>query len=314
MRRTLSWLFSLGLITVIAVGWFERYALYDWWQLRNYTPPAAVVQLTTDTTMTPATQHLFYVNHPLVEGRDLFNQSCPNNGGEQTIVLGCYHDHERGIFVFDVTDSRLSGVEQVTTAHEALHALYERLSTKDKNYVNGLLQDFYQNGLQDQRIKDTVAAYQKSEPNDVVNEMHSIFGTEVRDLPASLEDYYKRYFTDRKQIVAYSEKYESAFTSINDQAEQIKNRLSSLKASIDQLKGQLSQEAAALARDRASISSQAQADAFNVRVRAYNNQVAQLDQQIAEYNSLLDQYKQLAVQQKQLFQAIDSRQTTLQPQ
>ena len=33
---------------------------------------------------------------------------------EKTIILGCYHSDQEGIFVYNVTDPRLSGVEQVT--------------------------------------------------------------------------------------------------------------------------------------------------------------------------------------------------------
>ena len=128
-------------------------------------------------------------------------------------MLGCYHSGQSGIFVLDVTDSRLDGVEQVTAAHEMLHAAYDRLSRSERSKVDAMLEDYYKNDLKDQRIVETINAYKKSEPKDVVNEMHSIFATEIASLPAPLEKYYQRYFTDRGQIVANAERYKSEFTS-----------------------------------------------------------------------------------------------------
>ena len=71
-------------------------------------------------------------------------------------MLGCYHSNQDGIFLYNVQDARLAGVQQVTAAHEMLHAAYDRLSTKDKNYVDGLLMDYLQERPQDQRIIDTM--------------------------------------------------------------------------------------------------------------------------------------------------------------
>src|ERR1700741_2054773 len=123
-----------GLIVLILVllliggTWLKRNAVYDWIRLRNYQVPSQIVQLATDTSMTPSATHLFYVNRPAIQDKNEFNQSCPNNGGERTIILGCYHGHQTGIFLYTVSDPQLNGVMQVTAAHEALHALYERLS------------------------------------------------------------------------------------------------------------------------------------------------------------------------------------------
>src|SRR5262249_17898052 len=123
-------------------------------------------------------------NHPEIDTKNNFSSNCPNNGGEKTVILGCYHPDQNGIFVLGVSDPRLDGVMQVTAAHEMLHAEYDRLNSKDRSYVNGLLMDYYEHDLHDQRIQDVIAAYKLSEPNDVVNEMHAVFGTEIAKLPA----------------------------------------------------------------------------------------------------------------------------------
>ncbi len=275
-------------------------------RLRNYSPPQAIVQLATDATFTPDARHIFYVYHPELDDRGTFNSHCSSKG-EQTIVLGCYIS-PTGIYVYDVSDARLSGVKQVTAAHEMLHAAYDRLSSKDKAHIDDLINQAYA-GVTDERIRKNIDSYRK-DGADVTNELHSILGTEVPSLPAELEQYYQRYFTNRAQVVADSQKYEGVFTSLQNQAESIAQQLTALKTQIDNLEQQLSQQQSSLENDRPAIQTQAQADAFNARVRSFNNQVALVNKLVSEYNNLRDQYNQLAVQQQQLFKALDSRPAT----
>ncbi len=313
------------LVGLTTTAWIERQSVYDWLRLRNYQPSADIVQLAADTTMGEPARHLFYVNHAVIEDSNAFNQDCPDNGGEKTIVLGCYHSGQTGIFLYQVNDSRLSGVEQVTAAHETLHAIYERLSPKDRKYVDGLLQDFYEHDLKDKRLLSIVDSYRKSEPNDVVNEMHSVFGTEVRDLPPALEAYYARYFTDRKKIVSYSEQYEKAFSDRKAQADSylvqinaIEDQLAGLKTEINNLETSLTDQYQALAQERQHTSDPA---AFNAKVAAYNNQVnvyrnkvEAYNQLVKQHNDLLNKYKAVALEENELIKAIDSHQASVESQ
>jgi hypothetical protein len=92
-------------------------ALEDWWSLRGYSPADSISKLAEEDTMTPKAEHLFYVTHPeLISDKTQFRTACPL--AEQTIVLGCYYQvpgsFREGIAVFDVSDTRLNGVEEVT--------------------------------------------------------------------------------------------------------------------------------------------------------------------------------------------------------
>ncbi|MCA9331272.1 hypothetical protein KC957_04415, partial [Candidatus Saccharibacteria bacterium] len=227
----------------------------EWYILRDYTPPTEISQLATQTTMTDQARRLFYLNRPQVQDRSEFNASCEGAGGEHTIVLGCYHSPQRGIFVFSVTDTQLKGVEQVTAAHEMLHAAYDRLSRSDRQRIDGLLVDYYQHDLKDERIKRVMDLYKRSAPDDLPNEMHSIFGTEVGDLPEELEDYYRTYFTSRQTVVGFSRQYQAAFTKRQDQIEAYDARLTQLEAQIKVNQTSLNQQAASLQADRARVAS-----------------------------------------------------------
>src|SRR5206468_584885 len=127
---------------------------------------------------------------------------------------------------------RLSGVEEVTSAHEMLHAAYDRLSTKERNRVDELLQNYYDHQLTDQRIRATIDAYKASEPNDLQNEMHSIFGTEIATLPPELENYYSQYFADRSKVTTLAGEYEQEFTSRKTEIQSYDTQLDGLRAQI----------------------------------------------------------------------------------
>lgn len=275
-------LLLLLLIGLVGVAGFDRQALQDWLRLYHYSPPAAVAQLATDDTMTPAARHLFYVNHPAITTGTAFTSHCPA-GSEKTVVLGCYVGADQGIYIYAVTDSRLYGVEQVTAAHEMLHAAYRRLSSAERSKIDAMLNDFYVHDLTDQRIKDTIAAYKKSEPNDVVNEMHSVFGTEVANLPAPLEQYYTRYFSDRSKVTAYTASYQSEFTSRQTQISQYDVELQGLKQQIDNNQAEIIRQKTNLD----AQNQQLQIERANNQIGAYNSGVSSYNAAVSNYNALL---------------------------
>lgn len=303
----------LSILVLVVANW---QSIYDWARLYNYNPPAEVAALATDTTMTDKSRRIFYVNRPSIEGKDSFSQNCPNNGGEQTIVLGCYLPPQHGIYVYQVTDAQLSGVQQVTAAHEMLHAAYDRLSSSERQRVNSLLENYYNNNVKDQRVRDVIAAYQKSEPNDVVNEMHSIFGTELAALPPELETYYSQYFSNRQKVVAYAAQYQGAFTSRRNLIAQYDAQLSALKKTIDANKSQLTIMANDLNSRRLQLDAiqrtnvdayNAQVDAFNAQVAAYNALRSQTQTLISQYNQVVTKRNAVVLEEQNLVEALDSR-------
>ena len=124
-KKVISYLFTLSILAAAVLAWSQRQAIYDWYQLRGYQPSNAVVKLATDTTMDDYARKVFYVNHPDIENKSEFSKNCPQ--AEQTIVLGCYVGNQ-GIYILNVKESQLNGVEQVTAAHELLDAMYGRLN------------------------------------------------------------------------------------------------------------------------------------------------------------------------------------------
>lgn len=311
---------SLLLVAAVAVGIYKHSAIEDWLKLRNYSPAPQISSLASENTMTNSARRIFYINHPeIVSSGDVFRKDCPTY--EQTIVIGCYHSDESGIFIYSVNDKRLNGVTEVTAAHEMLHGAYERLSKTDKNNVDALLQDYYKNHLRDKRVIETIKSYQKTEPNDLVNEMHSIFGTEVAHLTPQLETYYQRYFSNRQSVVGYADQYEGEFNRRINLINNYESNLAALKARINDEESDLSTQLDSVEADRATLDSlraqnryseyNASVPPFNAEVDDYNRAVAELRADIARYNQLVVLHNSLAAELRSLYDSLD---TNVKPQ
>lgn len=318
-RHYLSVALAVLILASPFLVWGKQQAIADWWKLRGYTPPTTVVSLANSDTMTAEARHVLYVNHPqLVTDSANFRQDCTVS--EQTIVLGCYHSSQDGIYIFSVKDTRLSGVEQVTIAHEMLHAAYDRLSSSERERIDGLLNDYFTHDLHDQRILDTINSYKKTEPKDITNEMHSVFGTEISNLPKSLENYYNQYFTQRSAVVSFALSYENEFTSRIAQINSYDVQLSALKSQKNTEEQNLNTQFAQLNSDRArldSLKSSGQFEAYNAGVASFNSEVAaynqgveKLQSDITEYNNLVNTRNSVANDLRSLDNAIDTRLTT----
>jgi len=301
------------LLIVLAVAVNQRQNIQDWFKLRGYQPPAAVVQLAGQDTMNSYTRHLFYLNKPqLLSTVSSFRRYCPED--KNTIVLGCYHPGQNGIFIYNVPDPALAGVQQVTAAHEVLHSVYARLSSKDRAALNNELNDFYKHGLTDQRVLAEVRIYQQTEPNDVMDEMSCTFGTELAILPAPLEAYYKKYFDNRPAIVAYEQQYQGEFTSRQNAIKADDQQLADSKAQIDAQKTALTYQFSQINSDKNhldSLRSAGQIDAYNAAVPGYNNEIRIYNAGVDKLHNAVDAYNQLVASRNQIASELTTLETAL---
>lgn len=297
----------IGIALILGVRFAAPY-VRDWLILRNYEPPRVITQLVSDTTMTNRAERIFFINRPQVLEREAFNQKC-QGAGEQTIILGCYHSPQRGIFVFKVDRPELNGIEQVTAAHEMLHAAYDRLSRSERQRVDGLLNDYYVNQLKDERILRTIELYKKTEPNDLTNEMHSIFGTEIASLPTELEAYYSQYFAKRSAVTDFAAQYQQAFTRRQQQIDDYDAQLAILEQQIKANQAELTRQAEWLGANRTQVqasSDQETIDAYNQRVATYNQLLAQTNQLVDRYNAIVANRNAIALEQTKLQSSVNS--------
>jgi hypothetical protein len=311
------------LLIIIGVGLLvinKRLALSDWLRLYDYTPSSAIANLATEDTMTPYARHLFYVYHPTLEDSTEFNRDCTVS--EQAIVLGCTVIGQ-GIYLYQVDNVTLNGVEQVTAAHEMLHVAYSRLSTKERNYIDGLVMSTYNKlSKSDPLLGQEEQDYLKTEGQGAVaNELHSVLGTEVANLPPALENYYKQYFSDRQTIVNYATSYESVFTNAKQEISADDTQLSSWQTTIKNNEATLTSEDQQIDSQRQTLvqlqssgqTSQynSEVSAFNESVSSYNNLATATRQLINQYNQLVETRNNIATQEDQLVNSISSLPSTI---
>ncbi len=313
----LGWFVSIFALVVLAVGvWANRYNIYDWVVLRSYDPPAEVTQLAVNAGLNGYGTRLFYINKPQISDRESFAAQC--NEREQTIILGCYNG--RNIYIFKVDNDRLKGVEEVTAAHETLHSAYDRLSANEKKKVDALTKAAYEK-ITDPELSKRIESYKVSEPGEVPNELHSILGTEVRNIGPELEQYYKKYFDDRLKVVGLAEAYEKVFIDIQDKVQRYDANLALRRAEIETRENTLEAQGNDLRTQRRQLdeyiatknyeSYNTLVPSYNVAVRNYNQEIGAVKQLINEFNQLVQERNEIAADQANLVKSIDSRLSTI---
>src|SRR5439155_7694071 len=139
---------------------------------------------------------------------------CPKPEGAGAVVLGCYKTTTGEIFVFDVTRPELAPMVEVTAAHEMLHAAYSRLTETERVAVDQATASYFAT-TSSTHLKDEVALYDRIEPGRRAEELHSLVGTEIGELPPALVTYFSRYFRDRQPVVAHYAAYVAVFDDIH---------------------------------------------------------------------------------------------------
>lgn len=290
----------------------NRQFVIDWIALKNYTAPERIASIADSIQLTEKGRQIFYVHQPEILERNNFNQFCPTE--EKTIVLGCYD--RKNIYIFNVTDPKLNGVVEVTAAHELLHAAYDRLSSKEKQNINKLLEAQLAQ-ITEQRILDNINEYKNKESVDLINEVHSIIATEVENINPELETYYARYFVNRKKIFNLSKNYESVFSSLKRQVSQYDADLVLRKSEIDRREKELENQITSInvwsdtlnqLRNNNKVDEyNSQVDAYNREIEKYRSNYKTLDNLITEYNNIIKLRNDLSVEQNKLIENIDSK-------
>lgn len=121
----------LTVLLFLVAGWvvLNRQYVVDQLVVWQYQPSSQISQLAERAQMNDKGTFYFYASEPQLEGTAKFNEVCKRQE-ENSAILGCFTNGK--IFVYDISDERLSGVEEVTAAHEMLHAVYVRLSSSEK--------------------------------------------------------------------------------------------------------------------------------------------------------------------------------------
>ena len=310
-----AFVFSALFVTAAFWLFFNRQYAQDWISVQNFTPSAAIETINERAKFTEKGRFIFYATNPQVENQESFNKECPRQEPGSPI-LGCYTNDDR-IFVYDITNKQLDGMEEVTAAHEMLHAAWHRATEAERQSLTTQLRAAYQK-LGDSELKTRMDYYERTEPGEFVNELHAILGTEVASLDPSLETYYSQYF-NRDAVLKLHQQYKSVYDSLYARADSLYTLMQTLSTSIQSRSSSYDAEVTQLSADIASFNkragngvftSQAQFNAERAalvrRTAALEAERSALNSDIVTYNTYYKEYDSISKQIELLNSSTDS--------
>ncbi len=302
----------LNLALAVTIGWLvtHRDRVSDQFAVWNYTPSAAITDYASRSTMTDEGRFLFFASRPSVASGKAFETACATHQ-EGVGILGCYLQTDRSIHLFDVTDPRLDGLEEVVASHEMLHAAWDRMSEDERATLAPLLEAEVAKRSDDSALAATLAFYATAEPGERLNELHSILGTEYSDLSPQLEAHYALYFSDRAAIAAMHDASNAVFLAQQQQITDLVSQIDALMSGINADYAAYNAGYDQLGADVASFNSRAEAGqfgsqaAFNLERDGLVARQADLDALYASIEARSTQYDDLVAQLKALNAQVD---------
>ena len=214
---------SVLLVALLIFLLINHTAVIDTFKGIGYNPTPDALAIKTSLNLTADGERIWNAAHPILASRDDFNESCESHD-EAISVLGCYTGDR--IYVYNVTDTKLAGIRESTSAHEFLHAVWTRLTGLEKSELVPLLESTYQKHPE---MQETIESYPEEER---IGELYVRLATQVKDLPETLEAHYAKYFTDQDAVVAFYNSYIAPFNELKTQIEKLRKELDTLEAEI----------------------------------------------------------------------------------
>lgn len=286
----------LGLILGFAL-YSNRLTIFDWFSSLSFHPTAEVTTIKDRLALTSKASLIFSATHPSLETQDDFNEHCRSHD-QDISVLGCYTKGH--IYVYDVESAELAGIKESTAAHELLHAAWARLSAGEKNELTKSLTDVYNDNKYHELLAEDLETYGDAER---IEELHSRIGTEIADLPDTLEKHYAKYFADQDYIVEFYNSYITPFKELSEEIDSLSEELENLDAEIEQKTANYYKAADDLSAKVDDFNRCANTSGcfvtdtvFYARRSELLSQQSALEDMYEELNSLIDQYNALVVE------------------
>lgn len=308
----------IGVIAYLGIAFGSLTAIGDAIKGSGYEPDAEMAKVIERDKFTKAGERILRATYPELEDASVFNQHCYSGAERESSVLGCYSGDR--IYVYDIDNAELDGIKETVLAHELLHAVWNRMSKKERDALSEDLYSVYAHHSAD--FTDHMELYGQE---DFCDELHSVIGTQIDsvDLTPALRDHYFKYFQDRNIIVEYYDSYNSKFEALEQKAENLKTQIDNNKAKIDSLTTSYNAAYDSLVADidnfnaRAvqpnGFANRAQFDAersqLMSRQESLNATYDDLNSLINETNRLVAEYNSNVIQIGDLYDSVNSRVT-----
>ena len=319
-KRTLGFLVFLIVLVVGVVAFMHRQDIQDHFRASGFDPSPRTVEVMHELDLTTTGERVFLASQPTIDGSQLFNEQCADvDHSEQGHVLGCFTGDR--IHLFDVPDERVNGIVEVTAAHEVLHAAYSRMSDDERAVLaERLMTEFDTLSADNPELAERMAVYDHLSEAAFANELHSVLGTEVQNLPEWLEEHYAEWFVNRGALVDHFDAYHSVFIELRDQADAIDAEMTALRADVEQRNAdyddavqQFNADAASFRKRNENFEFSADPSEFErirdeleVRRTDLQTTLETLQADIDHYNSLRDNLTELSQLSSELEQKLNS--------
>lgn len=317
MKKSRKKLWVIPVLLVVLVGALaviiNRRWVADFVRGMSYEPTSEMARIRDSLNLTERGEFLFKASHPRLNEKDDFNDNCRHGTEQEIAVLGCYADGD--IFIYNITESELNGIRELTTAHELLHAVWARMDENEKKDWETVLNQIYKDNQE--ILKDEIETYAGSEKQE---ELYVRAGTEIKSLPASLEKHYAEIFKDQDKIVDFYEQYIGVFREIEDKMSELKTEMDELGEEIDFKTKEYEKRSKQLEADIVSFNACAkqtgcfktEADFYAKRGELVSEQedlsayYEDLNAMIQRYNVLVNEYNDNVIKSQDLNQKINS--------
>jgi hypothetical protein len=240
--------------------------------------PADLADLAATTTMTDQARGIFLAAKPAIEDPATFAHNCgiddvtDTPGQSRTHTQGCYVAGRIHLLAAQRAEAR--DLIYVVAAHELLHAVYVALRPAEREYIDAELEAARAGN---ERLEERLRPYASSPT--LMNEIHSILGSEFAGLSPALEAYYARYFADRSAVVA------ARHRTLGAREDEIRR----LKAEVDELDTRIT----ALRADQDTFRANGDFRSYNAYVGVVNGLIDRYNENIRSLNALIQEYNGL---------------------
>ena len=311
--RTLVAIAILGSAAFFVLS--NQRGIRDYFTAQNYKPDSEILKTENKIKPTTNAKTIFYASNPKVEDSEEFNKNCKNRE-EDSAILGCYKSGE--IHLYDVKNSKLDGIKEVTAAHELLHAIWERMNLSERDKIGKLLDAEYER-VKDADFEKLMQSYDRTEPGERINELHSLIGTEQLEISKELEEHYAKFFKNRREIAQIYQSYNKNFKDLKNRSEALTAELEKMKPEIEQSTKKYSEDSKELEGDIAEFNNDAKTGKYETqaefnadrakllqRIRNLETSRLKINNLVNSYNSKINEFNEVSVQQNELYKSINS--------
>lgn len=278
----------------------------------SYHPTTPMSEIRESLELTGKGTRIFNATLPELKEKEEFNQICRDEESENAI-LGCYRNDR--VYVYDITDEELSGIREVTAAHELLHAVYHRMDRDKKRELRDVILAVYEE--KQDVLGEEIDIYSDDKKEE---ELYVRIGTEIADLPEVLEAHYGEIFKDQDKIAGYYSGYIAVFKEIEKKLSELMEKITAVDANITSKTAQYEAEVATLNTDIAEFNNCAKTancftsnwvfnnrrSALTARKDSLSNLYNEIDGLISDYNKLVAEYNENLLHGQALNMTINS--------